>query len=64
MISIVSPVYNSETCLEELVKRIIISTKKISNCIEIILVDDGSTDNSWDKIKKLKKSLNLLKVLN
>jgi len=61
MISIVSPVYNSETCLEELVKRIISSTKKISNRIEIILVDDGSTDNSWKKIKKLKKRFKFIK---
>lgn len=61
MISIVSPVYNSEACLEELVKRIIFSTKKISNRIEIILIDDGSTDNSWEKIKKLKKKFKFIK---
>jgi glycosyltransferase involved in cell wall biosynthesis len=61
MISIVSPVYNSENCVEELVKRIIFSTKKISNRIEIILVDDGSTDNSWDKIKELKKKFKFIK---
>ena len=61
MISVVSPVYNSETCLEELVRKIIHSTKKISKIIEIVLVDDGSSDKSWNKIKLLKKKYKFVK---
>lgn len=61
MISVVSPVYNSESCLEELVNKIIISTKKITKSPEIILVDDGSIDNSWNKIVQLKKKFKFLK---
>ena len=61
MISIVSPVFNSESCLEELVTRIYNSTKKFNKKIEIVLVDDGSEDSSWSKIVKLKKKFNLIK---
>lgn len=61
MISIVSPVYNSETCLQKLVEKIIFNTKKFTNSIEIILVDDGSKDNSWSKIKQLKKKYKFIK---
>ena len=61
MISVVSPVYNSENCLDELVKKIILSTKKLTNDVEIVLVDDGSEDNSWDRIKDLKKKFNFIK---
>lgn len=57
MISIVSPVYNSENCLDELVKKIILSTKILSFKIEIILIDDGSEDGSWNKIIDLKKKI-------
>ena len=63
MISIVSPVYNSETCLQKLVEKIIFNTKKLKSSIEIILVDDGSNDNSWSKIKQLKKKYKFIKGL-
>lgn len=61
MISIVSPVYNSENCLDELVKKIISSTKILSIKIEIILIDDGSDDGSWNKIIDLKKRFDFIK---
>ena len=61
MISVVSPVYNSENCLNELVNRIILSTKEITSELEIVLVDDGSQDNSWERIKDLKKEFNFIK---
>lgn len=61
MISVISPVFNSETCLEELVRRIVFSCKKISKNVEIVLVDDGSSDGSWNKIKILKRKYKFIK---
>ncbi len=45
-ISIVSPVYQGELLIELLVRRIIKCVEPIANTFEIILVNDGSTDNS------------------
>ena len=61
MISVISPVFNSEICLDELVNKIIKSTKKITNNFQIVLVDDGSKDNSWNKIIQLKKKYKFIK---
>lgn len=49
-LSIVSPVYKAEFLIDELIKRLIINLEKITPDFEIILVDDASPDNSWDKI--------------
>lgn len=63
-ISVISPVYNSEDCLEELVKQIKFYLKKLTKNIEIILVNDASTDNSWLKMLKLRKRNKCLKIYN
>lgn len=51
-ISVVSPVYNADKLVETLVERINESVTKITPDFEIILVDDFSPDNSWQKIKE------------
>lgn len=51
-ISIVSPVYKAEKILDELVFRIKSEVEKVTNNYEIILVEDGSPDNSWLKIEE------------
>ncbi len=51
-ISVVSPVYKAETIVDELVLRIINSVSKTTKDFEIILVDDGSPDNSWESIER------------
>lgn len=51
-ISIVSPVYKAEELIEQLVERISSTVEKITSDYEIILVDDRSPDNSWEKICK------------
>ena len=51
-ISIVSPVYKAEKIVSELVSRIISSVEKITPDFEIILVEDGSPDNSWEQIQQ------------
>ncbi len=51
-LSIISPVYKAENIIDLLVAEIITNVSKITNNFEIILVEDGSPDNSWQEIKK------------
>ncbi|MEM7828111.1 MAG: glycosyltransferase family 2 protein [Candidatus Aenigmatarchaeota archaeon] len=53
MISIVIPCFNEEKNLGLLVEKIHNVMKNISESYEIILIDDGSTDQTFDTIKKL-----------
>ncbi len=50
-ISVVSPVYQAEKIVAELVKRISAAVSPLTDNYEIILVEDGSSDNSWEQIK-------------
>ncbi len=52
-ISIVTPVYNSEGTLAELVRRLHSVLPPIASAFEIILVNDGSRDHSWQVISSL-----------
>lgn len=52
-ISVVSPVYNAADIIEVLVARIDQAVTKITDKYEIILVEDGSLDQSWDSIKRV-----------
>ena len=53
LLSIVSPVYRAEKILPELVRRIVAACKKIDHQFEIILVEDASSDQSWQMMKEL-----------
>lgn len=50
------PVFNEEDNLEELTTRIANVMKNTGKTWELLLVDDGSTDSSFDKIVELKKT--------
>lgn len=50
-ISIVSPVYLAEKIVDELVNRICVVCNQENYDYEIILIEDGSPDNSWDVIE-------------
>lgn len=52
-ISVVIPVYLCEGCLPALYKRLCDTLEKISHHFEIIMVNDGSPDNSWEVITNL-----------
>lgn len=52
-LSIVVPVYNSAKTLELLLERLTKTISPITHNYEIILVDDGSRDDSWAVIKSL-----------
>ncbi|MCL4259541.1 MAG: glycosyltransferase family 2 protein [Anaerolineales bacterium] len=52
-ISIVVPVYRGEALIESLVERLAKSLPAFSKKYEVLLVNDGSPDNSWDVIQNL-----------
>jgi len=52
-ISFVVPVYNNSACLADIVNLAIEATKKEYVFPEIIFVNDGSTDNSYEIIQQL-----------
>lgn len=54
-ISVVIPLFNEEESLSELTKAVEESLSK-SFSFEIIFVDDGSTDASWDKVVQLSET--------
>lgn len=56
LISIVSPVYNADDCIHELYSRLVKSITEITSDFEIIFVEDGGQDNSWNLIKEISKN--------
>ncbi|MCZ2222339.1 MAG: glycosyltransferase family 2 protein [Chitinophagales bacterium] len=52
-ISIVIPLFNEEESLTELSEWIVSVVTKHNFSYEVIFIDDGSTDNSWQVIEKL-----------
>ncbi len=53
-ISVVIPVFNGEKSLESLNDRLINIFDQYGHSYEIIFINDGSEDNSWQKLKKIK----------
>lgn len=52
-LSVVSPVYGCEGCLEDLVDRISVVLRSMGRSFEVILVDDASPDGAWERIQEL-----------
>lgn len=53
--SVVIPVFNSEASLGELLGRLVRVMEGTGKHYEVIFVDDGSRDGSWETLKKLKE---------
>ena len=54
-ISVVVPVYNSALIAEKLIERLVPVLQGLGGPFEIILVNDGSKDASWDVIQELSR---------
>lgn len=52
-ISVVSPVFRAEDCVEELHARLVAVLEEMGETFEIVLVDDCSPDGSWKLIEAL-----------
>jgi len=63
-ISVVVPVYNSEASLTPLVDRLHEVLPRLAGEWEIILVNDGSRDRSWDVVRELAASRQRVRGMN
>ncbi len=64
MLSLVIPIFNEEKLIDELVKRTISSLESFIADYEVIFVDDGSTDQSLNKILSWQKTNRNIKILS
>jgi undecaprenyl-phosphate 4-deoxy-4-formamido-L-arabinose transferase len=63
-ISVVVPVYNSEASLPALVQRLTAVLPSITAGWEVILVNDGSRDRSWDVVRELAAAHDAVRGIN
>ena len=54
--SVVVPVYNARDCLAELVDRLARSLREADFDAELILLDDASTDGSYEELERIRSS--------
>ena len=62
-LSIVSPVYKAEKILPVLVQRLEAALSNFTDSFEIVLVDDGSPDQSWDVLAQLAQEKKYIKAI-
>lgn len=60
-VSVIMPVYNAETFIEESLNSVLNQTLKQ---LEVICIDDGSTDNSVHILKKYKQNDSRIRILS
>src|SRR3954452_22974212 len=63
-VSVVVPVYNSEQTLEALVDRLQPVLDRLASDYEVILVNDGSADKSWEKTCELARTRPWVRGIN
>jgi len=61
--SLVVPVYNEQDVVPELLRRVGAALKQIGKPFEVILIDDGSTDNTPKLLADAKQTMPWLRVL-
>ena len=63
-VSIVLPCYNESDVIRSFFDRTLPILNKLKMSYEIICVNDGSTDNTLEKLTEIKKSLPVLKIID
>ena len=64
MLSIVVPVFNEEESLPIFYKTLIKIAPQLDKSYEIIFVDDGSTDGSFDILKRFEKENSRVRIFS
>lgn len=52
-INVIAPIYNEQELIKEFVSRVTKSLNSITDDYKVILIDDGSKDNSWNIIETI-----------
>lgn len=63
-ISVTIPVYNSKEILKELIQKLSLALSSQDDDFEIILINDGSRDSSWEVITKLSMEYPSIRGIN
>ncbi|MCL4465985.1 MAG: glycosyltransferase family 2 protein [Chloroflexi bacterium] len=63
-LSVVVPVYNSAAGLSRLVERLLPVLDSLSVPYEVVMVNDGSRDTSWDRLQELSAAYPAIRCLN
>lgn len=64
LISVVAPVFNEEGCVDELVSRIVAGCASVARAMEIVIVNDGSTDQTLATLVGLSECMPQLRVID
>jgi dolichol-phosphate mannosyltransferase len=63
MVTLIIPIYNEEILIQELFKRVQSSMAAINTDFEVIIVDDGSTDNTLAALRRINADDKRFKIL-
>jgi len=63
-VSVVIPVFNEESNLREMHSRIASTMEQAGRTFEIVAVNDGSTDNSYDLLKQIRADDDRLRIVH
>jgi dolichol-phosphate mannosyltransferase len=64
MLSLVIPIFNEEKLIDELVKRTLSALDSFVKDYEVIFVDDGSTDQSLERLLSWQQKIKKIKILS
>jgi len=62
-LSVVIPAYNEEECIEECVAELCAVMERLGETYEVLVVDDGSSDRTFECLRSLKARYPRLRVL-
>ena len=62
--SIVAPVFNEEETLPEFYRRIFAVVQELDSAAELLLIDDGSTDNSLALMQELQAQESFVRIIS
>jgi glycosyltransferase involved in cell wall biosynthesis len=62
-LSIIIPIKDEADSLQELLAEIKVAVLPVEQNFEVIVIDDGSRDNSWEVLQKLSKEYDFLKAV-